>query len=96
MPRNEAFMIHDLKRPFRIGINTHSQQAIENSLRLYQYTVRYLMDAGYSHVAQSITLAIYNNRTGEVKQVHPAELHRLYWLASTDYSIDHRCIHLDM
>jgi ribosomal protein L34E len=95
IPHNEAFMVLDLKQPFRVGINTHSKKSIENSLRLYQNTVASLKRRNYHELAQKITLAIYNNRTGEVKTVHPDDLKRLYALAPDKYTIDHARIHPD-
>jgi len=95
IPHNEAFMILDLKNPMRIGINTHSKKAVENSLLLYKNTVTALIKKGYPHLAKQVTLAIYNNRTSEVKTVHPNDLHYIYDYAPDIYTIDHDRIHPD-
>ena len=96
VPHNEAFLIHTLSSGFRIGINTHSKQAIRNSLLLYHNTIQYLNQKGYYDLANQITLAIYNNQSGEVLSILPSQLHELYSFAPEIYSSDHACIHPDM
>ena len=93
IPHNEAFMIHDLRVPFRIGINTHSKTAFKNSLKLYINTVRFLKQKRYYDLAKKLTLVIYNNQTGEVKHVNPEHLYQLYLLTPDCYTIDHQYIH---
>jgi hypothetical protein len=93
VPHNEAFMVPTLDDIQAIGVNTHSKQAVANSYELYVNTINYFKSKGRD--ASQIQLAMYNNRTGEVKTVYPDDLEWIYENAPDQYTIDHSKVHVD-
>ena len=95
IPHNEAFLVFTLENIQAIGINTHSKQSVVNSLALYQSTVEYLKNKNRRDLVGRILLSVYNNRTGEVKQVRKRDIQGIYEHAPAIYSTDHARIHPD-
>ena len=95
IPHNEAFMKFTIEKIEAIGINAHSKKSVMNSLRLYQDCYNWLSKNGYKEKASGLRLVVYNNKTGEVKQVSPQDLDKIYRYAPDEYSIDHSKIHPD-